>query len=146
MSPAVHIAETWIGAPFISQWPPTRRGCDCGGLLAGIYAEAGLIEMPDLGVYDHNAPWSKGDDFYHDLIAANCDEVHETRAEPGDLILFRMGHGWAHGGIYMGAGRMVHADAQRGVCFAGINEGRMRGRQRTFWRAKPSMGSSVEAQ
>ncbi|MGH9541393.1 MAG: C40 family peptidase [Terriglobales bacterium] len=145
MPSVVQIAESWIGAPFISQWPPTRKGCDCGGLLAGVYAEARLIEMPRLGVYDYNAPWAKGDTLYLDLISEHCSEVHESRAEPGDLILFRMGRGWGHGGIYVGSSRMIHADGRHGVCLAGINEGRMRGRQRSFWRAKPSIRAQVEA-
>lgn len=133
------VAKSWIGTRFIgSMWPPIKgQGCDCGGLLAGVLLEAGLIPtLPNLGKYDFNSPWAKGDSFYADLIAEYCDQLHESRAEAGDIVLFAMGRGWGHGGIYLGEGQMVHADGSEGVCIAGTNEGRMRGRKRSFWRAK----------
>lgn len=107
---ALRHAEGWIGTPYRHQASTRGVGCDCLGLVIGIWREihGRVPERP--GPYSPD--WAEaGDDR---MLAAARRHFLETPTEaamPGDLVLFR----WRadlpcrHAGILAGGGRFIHA-------------------------------------
>lgn len=122
------VARGWLGTPFIGGcWPPAKgRGCDCGGLIAGVLAEAGVLPLPAPGAYDWRAPWGRGDSLYLDLVAAKMAEISAARARAGDVVLYRMGRGWSHGAVVLEWPRaVIHATPGLGVTVQHAHGGRL---------------------
>jgi cell wall-associated NlpC family hydrolase len=83
-------------------------GFDCSGLALFVHAQVG-ISIPRTAAAQQRA----------------AQAVPLTQLLPGDLVFFRMGSGGIdHVGVYLGAGRFVHAP-HRGVAVASadLNEG-----------------------
>jgi cell wall-associated NlpC family hydrolase len=77
------------------------KGFDCSGLALFVHERVG-ISIPRTAAAQARA----------------AQAVPLTRLSPGDLVFFRMGsHGIDHVGVYLGAGRFVHAP-HRGVAVA----------------------------
>lgn len=80
-------AEQWIDVPFVWQGR-VRAGCDCKGLIAGVFAELGRPEGLSLaalaGDYGDRVPTAR----LRAGLAELFDEVSER--QPGDLLLCRL--------------------------------------------------------
>ena len=96
-APALQRAMELIGSPY-RYGGTTEKGFDCAGLVLHAYAAAG-IELPRTAALQ----FSRGE-------ALTRDELR-----PGDLVFFRDTYrrGISHVGIYIGAGRFVHAASSR---------------------------------
>lgn len=104
-------ARAWIGTPYRHQGEIFQVGCDCLGLVRGVWHAVcgGETERP--GPYA--ADWAEcadGDPLL-DAARRHCREIPLAEAEPGDLLAFRWRAGVAakHLGILSGAGRFIHA-------------------------------------
>lgn len=82
-------AETWIDTPFVWQGRIKARGCDCKGLVAGVFAALGRPEADSLDAL-------AGD--YGDVVDARRLRAGLARQfdrvfvpEPGDILLIRTG-------------------------------------------------------
>jgi hypothetical protein len=80
-------AELWIDVPFVWQGR-VRAGCDCKGLIAGVFAELGLPEADSLealaGDYGDRVPVVR----LRAGLAGLFDQVQDRQA--GDILLCRM--------------------------------------------------------
>lgn len=105
-------ALSWLGTPYRHQGRNKGVGCDCVGLLLGVW-RAVHSEPPELpGAY---APdWAEADGGGERLLTALRRHFREKPMEamtPGDVLLFR----WRphlpakHAGIMVGADEFVHA-------------------------------------
>lgn len=90
-------------------------GLDCVGLVIAVWREAGLV-APDFD----RAEYGRAPRLEQLLAGLRelCQErpVHERR--PGDVLVFRIGRGQAHCGIYSSLGwceSVIHADARSAV-------------------------------
>jgi cell wall-associated NlpC family hydrolase len=116
----VRIAKSWIGTPYIG-WASIRGpkgGTDCGQLLRMVYQEAQLIPQGDLGIdpsYSLQVAQHRADTTYFNLVEQFTHEITEEEVQPGDIVLFLIGHAYAHGGIVTEWPRIVHALAHGGV-------------------------------
>lgn len=104
-------ARSWIGTPYRHQGSTKYVGCDCLGLIRGIWRSVYGDEPEKPGAY---APdWADAGEADRMLDAASrwFDEVPVAEAMPGDLLLFRWRPGMAckHAGILDEGGRFVHA-------------------------------------
>ncbi|WP_107498045.1 NlpC/P60 family protein [Thalassobius sp. I31.1] len=92
-SPILEAARGWIGTPYVHQMSVKGAGCDCLGLLRGIWREVLGGEPADVPPY--TADWSEpGRDEV--LWRAACRYLVVkplTQAAPGDVLLFRMRRG-----------------------------------------------------
>jgi len=104
-------ALSWVGTPYRHQGSRKRVGCDCLGLVLGVWREiyGTLPELP--GAY---APdWAEAGARELLLEGGRRHFLEKTIADrqPGDLLLFR----WRphlpakHAGILTGPGHFVHA-------------------------------------
>ncbi|HET8607874.1 MAG TPA: C40 family peptidase [Gaiellaceae bacterium] len=86
---AVQFARHLLGTRYVYGGSTPRTGFDCSGLVRYVYAHFGI-----------SLPHSSYADF--DLGR----RVSRRGLRPGDLVFF---HGLGHVGIYVGAGKFIHA-------------------------------------
>lgn len=120
MNPVVTTARDWIGTPYMHQASVKWVGCDCLGLLRGIWRELVGPEPEVLPAY--SGDWAEMCD--QERLWAGlarylvCKPVED--AQPGDVVLFRMRRSASakHLGIQGDVGRsasFVHAYSGHGV-------------------------------
>lgn len=110
-------AERWIGTPYRHQGRMRGVGCDCIGLLLGIWR--GLYGSVPEAPRNYAADWADGErgDSLLDACRRHFIERPVAEMAPGDLLLFR----WRphlparHAGIFTGQSRFIHAYERVGV-------------------------------
>ena len=111
-------ARAWIGTPYYHQAATRGAGADCLGLIRGVWRALYGAEPEPVPAYSMD--WSEPQGEERLWAAALRHLVPVERAEPGDVLLFRMRAGSVakHLGILSEAGahpRFVHAYSGRGV-------------------------------
>lgn len=89
----VAAARGWIGTPYLHQASVKGAGCDCLGLLRGVWREV-MGEEPE-AVPAYTRDWSEpqGDERLWRAAAAHLVAKPRAAAAPGDVLLFRMRDG-----------------------------------------------------
>lgn len=113
-------ARGWIGTPYLHGASVQGAGCDCLGLLRGVWR---VVEGAEpVTVPRYSADWDEPQkrEVLRAAASAHLVEVALGGARPGDVILFRMRAGAVakHLGIQTEVGdapRFVHAYAGHGV-------------------------------
>lgn len=102
-------AQEWLGTPYRHQGSLKHVGCDCLGLVRGVWRHLYGSEPEHAGPYSMDwAETGAGDPL---LSAAQRHFVATNQLLPGCLIVFR----WSahlpakHLGIYAGDDRFIHA-------------------------------------
>ena len=114
----VTLAESWIGTPYRHQGSRKGVGCDCLGLIRGVWREL-YGEEPELP--EPYAPdWAERGGTDRLMAAARRHfgaPVALTSAMPGDVLLFRWRADCAakHAGILSGPAHFIHAYEQAAV-------------------------------
>lgn len=116
MNAIVDETRSWIGTPYMHQHATKGAGCDCLGLLRGVYCNVIGPEPETPPAY--SASWGEIGTTEHMLDAANrwLTPVYEKgeyfRIKPADVLVFRMRRGRIakHCAIASGGGMMIHAD------------------------------------
>lgn len=105
----VRIAQSWVGTPYHHQASLKGVGCDCVGLVRGVYRELYGVEPPEL--INYSSDWGDANGNESMVIAANKYLVPTTEPGPGSVILLR----WAkhrvakHCMILSFNGKAIHA-------------------------------------
>lgn len=119
MHNVVEAARGWIGTPYVHQASVRRVGCDCLGLLRGVWRELNGAEPERTP--DYTPDWGEPDGSERLLEAAarNLGEVRLKEARPGDVFVFRMRRTAVakHVGILSAdaPGAFIHAYSGKGV-------------------------------
>lgn len=115
---AVAEAEKWLGTPYRHQASDRGLGCDCLGLIRGVwlalYGSAPEPEVP------YAADWAErsGEERLFDAALRYCGPaIAVSEMQPGDILLFRWRTQFAakHAGILCGPDHFIHAYEQAGV-------------------------------
>lgn len=129
MTPSDIVAEArlWLGTPYRHRAALRGVGCDCLGLLRGVFGVAGELPL-------YSARW-RDDDGRAEL--ANIARRYLVPAEgpaAGQVALFRLGGTpWPrHCGILVATDRFIHAQEGFGVVEANLGEGWARRLAGTF--------------
>lgn len=113
----VTAARAWRGTPFHHRAALRGVGCDCIGLVLGLYrdlhgrdAEVAPAYAADWGELAAGEPLLAG-------LTRHLDPVGPERARPGDVLAFRWlpGRAVAHVAVLTAPDRMVHAHRRHGV-------------------------------
>lgn len=122
-------ARTWIGTPYLHQASAKGAGCDCLGLVRGVWRAVCGDEPEAAPPYTPDWAERTGAETLlaaarRHLIAIDCDE-----AAPGDVLLFRMDalSPVKHAAILDEDERIIHAYWGRAV---------VRSRFAPWWRAR----------
>lgn len=104
-------AEGFIGTPYRHQGSRRGVGCDCLGLVRGVWRELYGDEPEAAGAYTPD--WAERAEGEPLLEAArrHFREIDVCEALPGDLLAFRWRAGSAakHCGLLAPEGRLIHA-------------------------------------
>jgi NlpC/P60 family putative phage cell wall peptidase len=128
MSPSpediVTAARAWLGTPYRHQAATLGAGCDCLGLLRGVWRT--LYGEEPLALPPYRADWR---DLSHaeTLLAAASRLLRPALPQlaAGQVALFRL-NGLPiakHCGIMVAPGRFIHAQERLGVIEANLTEG-----------------------
>ncbi len=107
----VAAARSWIGTPYRHQASLKGVGCDCLGLLRGVWREVIGREPERPPAYSRDWAEATGREALIEAAGRHLLPVPEREWRAGDVLLFRWrGHLPAkHCAIAAGRGTMVHA-------------------------------------
>ena len=113
----VKAARRWIGTPYHDQASVRGVGCDCLGLLRGVWRE--VVGPEPMPVPPYSRDWGEAGPVEVLAEAARIAmlELDVAEARAGDIILFRMRAGAIakHVGILSGKTTFIHAYERTGV-------------------------------
>ncbi len=117
---AVAEARRWLGTPYVHQGAICSGGCDCLGLIRGVYGAlyGDPAEVPPAYSRDWSEP--QGEERLWHAALRHLRDKPLMQAAPGDVILFRMRSGAVakHLGLQTVCGaqaRFIHAYQGHGV-------------------------------
>lgn len=119
MSRAAGIARGWIGTPYLHQASCRGAGCDCLGLITGVWREMGGT-VPPIPPYSRDWSEPQGEERLWQALEALLPRRGSLHPVPGDVVLFRMRGGAVakHLGLVSVGGndpRFIHAMSGRAV-------------------------------
>lgn len=121
----VRVARAWIGTPYMHQASVRGAGCDCLGLVRGVWREVIGAEPELPPAYSPDWAEARGRETLLEAARRHLAEITTDAALPGDVLLYRMrASGPAkHAAILVSgqavAGRMVHAYSGHAVAETG---------------------------
>lgn len=107
----VEAAIAWLGTPYRHQGSLKGVGCDCLGLVRGVWRELYGAEPEDPGPYAADWAEAGGEDKLLEAARRYCCEKPGDRLAAGDLVIFR----WRpnapakHAGIMVAPDSFIHA-------------------------------------
>lgn len=127
--------KTWLGTPYHHQGRIKGVGVDCATLLCEVYHAVGVAPFVDPTPYPQNWHIHRADERYMGWVN---QFAKRTIAAPqlGDLLLFKFGRAYSHGGIYAGNNQVIHSLHGSAVIRSGLDHVPLLGRDRityTFW-------------
>lgn len=114
---AVAAARAWIGTPYRHRASLQGAGCDCLGLVRGVWRALTGVEAERPPPYH---PWwaeEGGGEALREALARHLTTLPLDMAGAGDVLLFRFAPRAPakHAAILSGPNRMIHACAGRAV-------------------------------
>ncbi|HEY8033043.1 MAG TPA: hypothetical protein VIF02_11870 [Methylocella sp.] len=105
----VREARSWVRTPYHPQGDIKGGGVDCGLLLVRVFVDTGLCAPFDPRPYADDWYLHRSEERYLGFIFDRAKEV--AAPLPGDVMVFRYGRCYAHGGIVTVASPLtiVHA-------------------------------------
>lgn len=130
-SNVVEVAKTWLGTPYHMGAKIKGVGVDCGTLLTEVYREAGVVgEDICLGSFAQDWFLHTREEKYLDWITRYCVETDSR--DPGNIVLFRYGRIFSHGGIIVEWPLVIHA-WRGGVSYADVTQPPLMGRKTVLY-------------
>lgn len=111
----VQVARGWIGTPYLHQASREAVGCDCLGLVRGVYRAVHGREPTAVPAYSPDWGEATGRETLLEAARAVLVERDVRLIEAGDVIVFRMRRGAVakHAAVATSDRTMVHA--QEGI-------------------------------
>lgn len=131
-------AKTWLGTRFchMGRIKGPRGGVDCGQIIAVSYENVGLTAKIDPPPYQFQHHMHSSEEDYIAHLLTYTDEIEATEAKAADIVLYKCGRTFSHGGILIEdwPGNIIHARNGAGVVVAhGLNNGFLKGREHRFF-------------
>jgi NlpC/P60 family putative phage cell wall peptidase len=104
-------ARAWIGTPYQHQASLKGAGCDCLGLVRGVWRAVVGAEPQRAPAYSRDWAEASGEERLARAARAHLVEVGLADFRPGDVLLFRYRDRYPakHAAIVSAAEMMVHA-------------------------------------
>lgn len=101
-------AETWLKTPFHHEARVKGHGVDCGQLLIAVYGAFGYIPLDySLAHYSPDFAQHRDREWYLEIVKEFAHQVTEPGV--GDIVLFKWGRLFSHGGIVTDWPKIIHA-------------------------------------
>ena len=106
--------RAWLGTPYRHQASLRGVGCDCLGLVRGVWRDVVGDEPETAPAYSANWAETNGQETLLAAAGRNFKPIPKSRMEAGDVLVFRMNAGSVakHCGILCATGeapRFIHA-------------------------------------
>jgi NlpC/P60 family putative phage cell wall peptidase len=86
----IALARDWLGTPYHHQASLKCVGCDCIGLVRGIWRELYGAEAPEaLPAYTRDWAEAQGRETLIEAARRHLIEIPRFEARPGDVLIFR---------------------------------------------------------
>lgn len=107
----IDAARGWIGTPYQHQACCRGAGCDCLGLIRGVWRELYGEEPESAPPYSMDWGEADGGELLRDAARRHLQEIAISERLPGDVLLFRpLRRAPArHAGILSAPGYIIHA-------------------------------------
>jgi NlpC/P60 family putative phage cell wall peptidase len=104
-------ARTWIGTPYRHQASLKSVGCDCLGLVRGVWRAVCGAEPEPVPAYAPDWAEASRREALAQAAERHLIEIDPAQFQPGDVLLFRWRNGFVakHAAIVTAPDRMVHA-------------------------------------
>jgi NlpC/P60 family putative phage cell wall peptidase len=86
----VAAARGWLGTPYVHQASVKGAGCDCLGLLRGIWRELQGEDAETPPPYSPDWAEATGKETLHQALSRHLHEITVAQLRSGDIALFRM--------------------------------------------------------
>ncbi|MEJ8573115.1 NlpC/P60 family protein [Microbaculum marinum] len=111
-------ARSWIGTPYRHQASLKGAGCDCFGLVRGVWRAFHGAEPEEVPPYSRDWGSVSGKETLIETARRHMIEIDPGAMLPGDVLVFRIRRGTVakHTGIVSAPGRFIHAQEHVPVC------------------------------
>jgi len=111
----IALARGWLGTPYHHRASIKGAGCDCIGLISGLWRELYGTEPEAPGPYTGDWAEATGNEALLEAATRHLQPVHIAGARPGDVVVFRLRQEAVakHAAILISPTHMIHA--QEGV-------------------------------
>jgi NlpC/P60 family putative phage cell wall peptidase len=86
----IRAARSWIGTPYVHQASVKGAGCDCLGLLRGVWRALHGDEPEAAPPYSPDWSEATGAETLYTALSRHLREIDTRDIAPGDIALFRM--------------------------------------------------------
>jgi len=119
----------WLGTPYMHQASVRGAGCDCLGLVRGVWRAFYGNEPEEAPPYTPDWAERQGSETLYDAAKRHLIEIEPASTKPGDVVLFRIDarSPMKHAAIVEDDDHMIHAYWARAV---------VRSRFAPWWRAR----------
>lgn len=107
-------AKSWLGTPYRQLGASKGASIDCAMLLVRCWVEGGVFKEFDPRPYPPEWHMHKSEERYLAWMEELAVEVPTPRA--GDIVLYRYGLCFSHGGVMISPTRLIHASAFEHDC------------------------------
>lgn len=84
----VALARSWLGTPYHHQMSAKGLGCDCLGLVRGLWRERYGVEPEAAPAYSRDWAEASGEETLLDAARRHFVEIDPALAQPGDVLSF----------------------------------------------------------
>ena len=114
----VRAARLWLGTPYRHQASVRGAGCDCLGLVRGVWRDVVGEERAAPPPYTPDWAQASGSETLLDAARQHLTELPRADARLGDVLAFRLRPDLpvTHLGILGSPSTFIHAYWRRGVC------------------------------
>jgi NlpC/P60 family putative phage cell wall peptidase len=104
-------ARAWIGTPYRHQASLKGIGCDCLGLVRGVWRAVVGVEPRRAPAYSRDWAEASGEEMLARAAQTHLVEIEPAQFLPGDVLLFRYRDRYPakHAAIVSAPASMVHA-------------------------------------
>lgn len=126
-SQIVALARSWFGTPYRHQASVKGIGCDCLGLVRGVYAEAFGHPTEEPPPYSRDWAEAARQETLIEAAGRHLSQIDPANALPGDVLIFRLRSGAMakHCGILSeitaSRSKFIHAMEGAPVCEVHLN-------------------------
>ena len=122
---ALAIAYSWIGTPYVHQGRCKHAGCDCIGLIIGIWLELYGQLPKGIVIPPYTPAWAEetGKSLMVSVAAQCMEAIPLDSILPGDVLMFSMVRNGPtkHAGILSGEEKLIHAYQGHAVAETAMN-------------------------
>lgn len=102
----VEIAKSWIGTPYHHHGQVKGAGSDCATFIAEVFFEAGIVDRFVIEKYSPQWHLHRNSEKYMQKILEYAHQVETP--QPGDIVLWKFGRTFSHGGIVVNWPFIIH--------------------------------------